>query len=175
MNNVYVWIPRLVIAALGLSLNVAHADVVVAVIVNPAYQGEKLSPGLVRSIYLGENNSLTPVDQGADSIDRQRFLEALEGVMDMSERFKRHWSKLIFSGRARPPNNLSSQKAVLSWVASNPAAIGYVDSTFVDSSVKVVLRLQLQSQDVVRVGFQDETVGYSKASRNSKQVMPIHD
>ena len=138
MNNVYVWIPRLVIAALGLSLNVAHAEV--AVIVNPAYQGERLSSGLVRSIYLGENRSLTPVEQAIGSIDRQAFLE---GVVEMNEsRFKRHWSKLIFSGRGRPPNNLSSQKAVLSWVASNPIAIGYVDSTLVDNSVKVVLRLR---------------------------------
>ncbi len=136
MNNVYVWIPRLVIAAFGLSLNVAHAEV--AVIVNPAYQGDRLSSGLVRSIYLGENRSLTPVEQATGSIDRQAFLE---GVVEMNEsRFKRHWSKLIFSGRGRPPNNLSSQKAVLSWVASNPIAIGYVDSTLVNSSVKVVLR-----------------------------------
>ena len=138
MNNVYVWIPRLVIAALGLSLNVAHAEV--AVIVNAAYQGERLSSGLVRSIYLGESRSLTPVAQAVGSIDRQAFLD---GVVEMNEsRFKRHWSKLIFSGRGRPPNNLSSQKAVLSWVASNPRAIGYVDSTLVDSSVKVVLRLR---------------------------------
>ena len=144
MNNVTVWIPRLVIAALGLSLNVAHADVVVAVIVNPAYQGERLTSGLVRSIYLGDNNSLTPVDQAAGSVDRELFLK---GVMDMSEsRFKRHWSKLIFSGRGRPPNNLSSQQAVRSWVASNPVAIGYVDSSFVDSSVKVVVRVRLREE-----------------------------
>ncbi len=148
MNNVYVWMLRVIIAALGLSLNVAHADVVVAVIVNPAYQGERLTSGLVRSIYLGENRSLTPVDQAVGSIDRDLFLQ---GVMDMTQsRFKRHWSQLIFSGRGRPPNNLSSQQAVRSWVASNPIAIGYVDSTFVDSSVKVVVRVRLVEETVAK-------------------------
>ena len=152
MNTVYVWILRLIVSALGLCLNVAHADVVVAVIVNPAYQGERLTSGLVRSIYLGRNTSLTPVDQAAGSIDRQLFLE---GVMDMSEsRFKRHWSKLIFSGRGRPPNNLSSQQAVRSWVASNPIAIGYVDSTFVDSSVKVVVRVRLREEEETVLKYQ---------------------
>ncbi len=96
MNNVYVWIPRLVIAALGLSLNVAHAEEVVAVIVNPTYQGE-VSSGMVRGIYLGENRSLIPVAQAKGSFDRQVFLD---GVVKMNElSFKRHWSKLIFSGK----------------------------------------------------------------------------
>lgn len=143
MNNVTAWILRLVIAV-GLSLNVAHAEEVVAVIVNPTYQGE-ISSGIVRSIYLGENRSLMPVAQAVGSFDRQVFLD---GVLKMNEsHFKRHWSKLIFSGAGRPPNNLSSRKAVLSWVASNPMAIGYVDSSLVDSSVEVVILLRARGYE----------------------------
>jgi len=52
---------------------------------------------------------------------------------------KVYWSKLLFTGKAQPPDEIGDDAAVKKWVATNPDAIGYVDGKFVDSSVKVLL------------------------------------
>jgi ABC-type phosphate transport system substrate-binding protein len=48
---------------------------------------------------------------------------------------------LIFSGKAKPLKELSSDSEVLSWVSSTPNAIAYIDASKVDDSVKVVKKL----------------------------------
>ena len=44
----------------------------------------------------------------------------------------------MFSGKATPPKELGSSADVKKFVASNPDAIGYIEKSAVDSSVKVV-------------------------------------
>lgn len=51
---------------------------------------------------------------------------------------KAHWSKLIFTGRGRPPQKLSGDEAVRRRVAEDSSAIGYIDIRAVDSSVRVL-------------------------------------
>jgi ABC-type phosphate transport system substrate-binding protein len=46
----------------------------------------------------------------------------------------------VFSGKATPPKELLSSSAdVKKFVAANPDAIGYIEKSAVDGSVKVVL------------------------------------
>jgi len=54
---------------------------------------------------------------------------------------KAYWSKMIFSGKAAPPAVFDNDAAVKSWVASNTDGIGYIDSSQVDVSVKVILTI----------------------------------
>lgn len=54
---------------------------------------------------------------------------------------KAYWSKLIFSGKAKPLKELSSDSEVLRWMSSTPNAIAYIDASKVDDSVKVVKKL----------------------------------
>lgn len=125
-------------AALLLGCGLAQAEV--AIIVHPSYTDE-LSADLVRDIYLGKNRQLKPVEQAKGSDDRQAFLDT---VLEMSEKkFKRHWSKRIFSGKGKPPNSLSSAEAVIAFVATNENAIGYIDAALVtDESVKIAVRVE---------------------------------
>ena len=51
------------------------------------------------------------------------------------------WSRLVFSGRALPPKELGSDADVVKAVAADPSAVGYVDSSAVNSSVRAVLQL----------------------------------
>lgn len=55
-----------------------------------------------------------------------------------SSQVKAYWSKLMFSGKGKPPKELGSDKDVLALVAGNPGAIAYVDAASVDGSVKVI-------------------------------------
>jgi ABC-type phosphate transport system substrate-binding protein len=54
---------------------------------------------------------------------------------------KAHWTKMIFTGRGHPPKEAPTSAAVRKLVADNPAVIGYIDRSALDSSVKPVLLL----------------------------------
>lgn len=49
-----------------------------------------------------------------------------------------HWSRLVFTGRAKAPEDVADDAAVKAKVASTPGAIGYISDDAVDASVKVV-------------------------------------
>ncbi|MEH6543237.1 MAG: phosphate ABC transporter substrate-binding protein [Porticoccaceae bacterium] len=136
------------VIGLGLSLslatvNFAHANL--AIIVNPDYSGSEISIEQVRALYLGKSKTLPDgtrakaVDQASDSSARAEFLSS---VLEQTESaLNRTWSKLIFSGRGRPPEVLDSADAIKRWIALNPEGIGYIDAGDVDSTVKVLLKV----------------------------------
>ena len=49
-----------------------------------------------------------------------------------------HWSRLVFTGRAKAPEDLADDAAVKAKLASTPGAIGYISDGAVDASVKVL-------------------------------------
>jgi len=49
-----------------------------------------------------------------------------------------HWSRLVFTGRAKAPEDLADDAAVKAKVTSTPGAIGYISDGAVDASVKVL-------------------------------------
>jgi ABC-type phosphate transport system substrate-binding protein len=51
-----------------------------------------------------------------------------------------YWSKLIFTGKAKAPEEVAGDAAVKAKIAATPGAIGYVDDGAVDSSVKVLFK-----------------------------------
>jgi hypothetical protein len=51
------------------------------------------------------------------------------------------WNRLVFSGQAEPPFRAASQAEAVSTVARRQWSIAIVDSSVVDGSVKVLLRL----------------------------------
>ncbi len=78
-----------------------------------------------------------PVDLDDESRTREALSETIHGK-DVAS-VKSYWQKMIFSGRATPPPELSSDAEVLAFVRSNPGAIGYVSAaTSVGSGVAVV-------------------------------------
>lgn len=59
-------------------------------------------------------------------------------ALDVTQ-IKIHWSKIIFMGRGTPPTALPDSMAVKRRVAEDPHAIGYIDQSQVDDSVRVLL------------------------------------
>ena len=54
---------------------------------------------------------------------------------------KAYWSRVIFTGQGYPPIQESDNEAVKDLVAKNPNCIGYIDSMFLDNSVKVIFTI----------------------------------
>ena len=139
--------PPLALTALCLSLGLvsaAHADL--AIVANKDYSGSSITIEVVRDLYHGKSKTLPNgeyakvVDQPSGSDSRDQFLA---GVLEQSEsELNRYWSKLIFSGKGRPPEVLESADAVKRWITLNPEGIGYIDSKDVDRTVKVLLKVR---------------------------------
>jgi ABC-type phosphate transport system substrate-binding protein len=126
-----------VVAALFISTQ-ALAEIVV--IVNPGSGVSSLTRSEVKALYLGKSKSLKPFDQAKGSKIREKFIDKVVGKSE--SQFKAYWSKKIFSGKGTPPKVLGSNSAVKSRVAGSVGAIGFIDSSAVDSSVKVVYRVK---------------------------------
>lgn len=82
---------------------------------------------------LGLANAARALDDGAPSSAFSGF--GTRGVAQI----KIHWSKIIFTGRGTPPTALPDSMAVKRRVAEDPHAIGYIDQSQVDDSVRVLL------------------------------------
>jgi len=50
-----------------------------------------------------------------------------------------HWSRLVFTGHAKAPEEVAGDAAVKAKVASTPDSIGYISDAAADSTVKVVM------------------------------------
>jgi ABC-type phosphate transport system substrate-binding protein len=124
----------LVLAALAATALRAE-DIVV--IVNPA--AKAISKDQIADLYLGRSAELTPIDQIVNSAIYVEFYKKATG-RDVAQ-VKAIWSRILFTGRGLPPKQLPDSAAVKQAVAANPKAVGYIEKSAVDSSVKVALPL----------------------------------
>lgn len=117
-----------------LFMQVAFADI--AVVANSASSASSLSAKQVKKLFLGKNDSMKPVDQAEGSGIRNDFYSKV--AKKNESKMKAYWSKMIFSGKAVPPEIADDDAAVKAWLAKNKNGIGYIDSGSVDGSVKVL-------------------------------------
>ena len=127
--------------ALLLGSTVTRADVVAVVSAKSPITA--LSKSQVTDIFLGRVSSFpdgvqaVPIDQAEGSITRVEFYTKVIGKT--AAQIKEYWSKIIFTGRGQPPPTVSNSDEVKKLLVENPAAIGYIDASMVDDSVRVVL------------------------------------
>ncbi len=118
---------------------ISNADV--AVVVHPS-NSSSLDEKTIKRIFLGKNkkfdngNKIIPINQNQGSAARSEFGKKVVGKSD--SQLKAYWSKLIFTGKGTPPDEKSNDAEVLKFIANTPDAIGYIDASAVDGSVKVV-------------------------------------
>jgi ABC-type phosphate transport system substrate-binding protein len=132
-------------AALGLALSLASmaaaADVVVVVSAKSIVT--TLSKSQAVDIFLGTvsrfpNGVLAvPIDQTDGSGIRDEFYSKVAGRSP--SQIKAYWSKIIFTGRGQPPKTVSNSIEMKKRLAENPTAIGYIEDSMVDDSVRVLL------------------------------------
>lgn len=121
----------------------AQAPAKIAVVAHPSNTETQLTIEQVQDIYLGRTTifpngkRVVPVDQKDSSPSKAQFLELV--LKRNAGQVKSHWSKLIFSGQGVPPAVVGTDPEIKNWVARNPDALGYIDATHVDGSVKVLL------------------------------------
>ncbi len=126
--------------ALSVTGNIALAEVVAVVSARSAVTS--LSRTQVADIFLGktrrfpDGTTALPIDQIEGSTDRNEFYTRF--AARSPAQVKAHWSKIIFTGRGQPPATVATGIEVKKRIAGNPTAIGYIDRTLLDASVREI-------------------------------------
>jgi ABC-type phosphate transport system substrate-binding protein len=119
-----------------------RADVVAVVSAkNPVTH---LSKSQVADIFLGKSVRFpdgalaVPIDQQEGSPARDEFYATFTGKSPAQ--VKSYWTKIIFTGRGQPPMAVLNTAAVRQLLEAKPQAIGYIERSAVDSSVKILIQ-----------------------------------
>lgn len=130
--------------ALILASHTVMADVVAVVSAKSAIT--TLTKTQLADIFLGRVSRFpngaqaVPVDQAEEAPARAVFYAQLVGRS--APQMKAYWSKIIFTGRGQPPQEVRSNEELKRRIAQDSNAIGYIDESLVDDSIKVVRGVQ---------------------------------
>ncbi|WP_254304074.1 phosphate ABC transporter substrate-binding protein [Shewanella sp. VB17] len=122
-----------------LTVNLAIAEV--AVIVHPSNTSD-FDQSIIKKMFLGKqksfSNGRTAIMLSVSNTDPV-MTEFNQKVMDKSNsQIKAYWSKIIFTGKGTPPQEMPSASEVISSVSTNPDSIGYIDAAAATDAVRVV-------------------------------------
>lgn len=130
--------------ALILTLFTCSAFAEVAVIVHPSNAAD-LDQKSVSRIFTGkmksfpDGQSIIPINLNASAPAAQEFNTK---VLNRSEsQLKAYWSKLVFTGKGTPPQEVGSAEEAIKLVSSNPNTISFIDASKVTGDVKVLFKL----------------------------------
>jgi len=138
-------VKHFVAAALVSGLGLGHAakaaaDVVAVVSVKSPITA--LSKSQVTDIFLGKSNRFpdgtqaVPIDQVESAKVHDEFYVSFADRT--AAQIKAYWSRIIFTGRGQPPKVVSNSGELKQLLAHDPRAIGYMERSAVDDSVKVL-------------------------------------
>jgi hypothetical protein len=141
MHRIYRIVAAAVACTLSLAISVVHADVVAVVssksLVTTLTKTQLMDIFLGRRTRFPDGSSAIPIDQAEGSAARDEFYSRLA---DMSPaQVKAFWARIIFTGRGQPPKTVATGLEAKRLLIADASAIGYIDQSLVDSSVRVVL------------------------------------
>ncbi len=128
--------------AMGFSGIAANAESVAVVAGDSGIRA--LGSEQIADIFLGrmrrlpDGQPVTPIDQAEGTPTRDAFYALVTGRSPAQ--VKGHWAKIIFTGRGEPPRQVASCEEVKKLVAGDPNAIGYIETSAVDDTVRVLDR-----------------------------------
>jgi len=111
------------------------------VIINSNNSLSDISRGDLKNIYLGKKTSW----DGGQKIDvavlggGKAHESFCNSVINRSPgQFSTFWKTALFTGTGTPPKTVSGDSEMISFVKSNPAAIGYISSNAAPGGVKII-------------------------------------
>jgi TonB family protein len=134
--------PNLLLAVAGLTILLSAQALAgnVRIIANPSVRTEAISASDIKSVFLGERNSLRDGTHVEPVLSRGEahavFLKEYLGQND--DALQNYYRSLVFTGKGSMPRILHSDAEVVAYVAKTRGAIGYVSSTAPVDGVKTL-------------------------------------
>lgn len=126
------------IAPIALSLLVlappALAELVI--VVNPKNPATRMFPSQAAQFFLGGSVLFVPLEQAESSPIRAEFYKKV--LEKEPAQVQAMWSKIVFTGKGKLPKEFKSSAEVKKAVSENVNAIGYIEKSAVDDTVKVI-------------------------------------
>ncbi len=88
---------------------------------------------------LPDGSPVQPLDLEQGTAVRDEFYSKATGKT--AKQVNAHWAKMLFTGEGRPHPAFATTATVKRLVSENQNAIGYINATEADASVKVLLSL----------------------------------
>ncbi len=116
----------------------------ISVIVHPDNAIASIDERAAKKIFLGKSKKFPgggkaqPIDQSGGAA-REAFHSTI--TKKNAAKLKAYWSRMVFTGKAQPPKEVADDAGVIAKVSGDPKAIGYVDSSSINDSVKEVLKI----------------------------------
>ena len=117
----------------------------IAIVVGAKSTATALTREQASALFLGKSTQLPGagipllIDQ-LESVDvRQIFYTKV--TEKTPAQVKAVWSRLVFSGKGSPPREVANSAEVKKLVNANPDALGYIEKSAVDASVRVLLSI----------------------------------
>jgi ABC-type phosphate transport system substrate-binding protein len=126
--------------AASLAGSVAMADVVA--VVSAQSTVTVLNKTQLVDLFLGKarrfpNGTVAlPIDQAEGSPARDEFYKTFADKSPAQ--IKAYWSKIVFTGRGRPPPAVANGLEMKKRIAANSAAIGYIERSLLDASIREI-------------------------------------
>ena len=119
------------------------ADLVV--VVHPNNPNDELSRQTVINLFMGKSRQFPDgsdavpfdLDRGTDA--RLAFISKL--LKRTEAQVKAYWSRLVFTGRGKPPKSVEDEEELIEIVSTNPKAIGYLKQEYVTGQLKIVFTI----------------------------------
>ncbi len=111
----------------------------IVVIVNPKNPASRMFSEQAGQFFLGKSAMFTPVEHSDGPLRNEFYKKVLD--KDVSQ-VKSIWSRLVFTGKAAAPRELASSAEVKKAVAADLNAIGYIEKSQLDDTVKAVCTIQ---------------------------------
>ena len=108
----------------------------IVVVVNPKNQASRMFSEQASQFFLGKSTLFTPVELTEGPV-RAAFYTKVLGK-DAAQ-VKAIWTKLVFTGKGTAPKEFASAAELKKAVAADVNAIGYLEKSQVDDTVKVIL------------------------------------
>jgi ABC-type phosphate transport system substrate-binding protein len=106
------------------------------VIVNPKNPATRMFSEQASQFFLGKSTLFTPVEFTDGPVRNAFYTKVLNKD---SAQVKAIWTKLVFTGKGTAPREYGTAAEIKKAVASDVSAIGYLEKSQVDDSVKVIL------------------------------------
>jgi ABC-type phosphate transport system substrate-binding protein len=130
---------KLLLAAALCSATLPVLAAEIVVVVNPKNPATRMFSEQAAQFFLGKSALFTPIEHTEGPL-RNEFSQKVLGK-DATQ-VKTQWSKLVFTGKGTAPKEFGSSAEVKKAVAADVNAIGYIEKSAVDDSVKVILTVQ---------------------------------
>jgi ABC-type phosphate transport system substrate-binding protein len=128
----------ILLAGLAGAMSVMAEELVV--IVNLQNPATKMFASQAAQFFLGKSTMFTPLDLPENSPLRAEFYQKAAGKE--AGEVKANWAKLTFTGKGTPPKEYRNSAEIKKAVAADPNAIGYIEKSALDGTVKAILTIQ---------------------------------